>query len=629
MAPRGGPDNEGKAPATITPQDSQVNTLKNMTVNPSRSLQARSRNGCITCRIRRVKCDEERPHCRRCLSTGRECDGYMPLTGQQPKQQPQQQVSKAGSSELRIIQHTPQVTQPTQLRMFPGANALLTEDEYRALEFFNVQTVSCFGPRAGGWLLNAACQDPAIRRAAMAMGTMHRVVLYHSQMPPHDRRRGIQLALQQYNSAIHQGLKLFAGSNDSPADRILCMCVLFFCLDSLQGHFRSALRHVGSGLRILAQRQLRGQQAENTLLPPDVIQSLFATLEAQMLEIDGQSPLLDDKGLSGRDAGRMAPLWTLEEAQDTFQSIYNEFLRLLIFSATLEEPVDALQMVEIIEQVMVRKQQVQTDLDSWSLEFDQFLAHIFHWDSAGHASQQSIRMLQLWRTMLTMVLHMGWPPQDTAWESHLSDVNTILDLAEQIIVMSSPVELEPSASATFSTHGHSPTDNPSGSRSHSLSTSSSGSRDNSPPPNTTATTTPPLPQLKHETQSEPTFTPILPRGFHSTPPRFTLAFGILPALWIIATQCRDSGVRYRAIELIGRSKRREGVWDSDLHFRLALQIARHEEQAAGLDVGMEYTQACIPSQARVRLHGRFDEGRKAKISYIRENVRVGEEIFSW
>ncbi|CBF73428.1 protein atnN [Aspergillus nidulans FGSC A4] len=610
----------------MAPKDSQVSASNEMTGNPPSSVQGRSRNGCITCRIRRVKCDEERPHCRRCQSTGRKCDGYTPLTGQQPKQQPPQQAAKAGSSELRIIQHTPQVTQPTQLCMFPGVDTLLTEDEYRALEFFNVQTVSCFGPRAGGWLLNAACQDSAIRRAAMALGTMHRVVLYHSRTPPHDRRRGMQLALQQYNSAIRQGLKLFAGSNDSSADGILSMCVLFFCLDSLQGHFRSALRHVGSGLRILAQRQLRGQRAENTLLPPDVIQSLFAALEAQMLEIDGQSPLLDENGLPVRGAGRPAPLWTLEEAQDTFRSIYNDFLRLLSFSARLEEPVDELEMVQIVEQVMARKQQVQTDLDAWSLEFDHFLAHIFHW--GNQASQQSVRMLQLWRTMLTMVLHMGWPPQDTAWGSHLSELNIILDLAEQIIVMSPPLELESSAGSTFSLQGHSRAGSPSGSRSRSMSTSSSASRDDSPTTTTTTTTTP-TPRLKKETDPQSTYTPILPRPFHSSPSRFTLALGILPALWTIATQCRDSSVRYRAIDLIGRSKRREGVWDSDLHFRLALQLARHEEQAAGLDAGAEYTHARIPPEARVTLNGRFDEGRKAKISYIRENVRVGEEIFHW
>ncbi|KAF5565899.1 transcriptional regulatory moc3 [Fusarium napiforme] len=36
----------------------------------------KGKTGCITCRIRRVKCDEDKPSCHRCASTGRNCDGY-------------------------------------------------------------------------------------------------------------------------------------------------------------------------------------------------------------------------------------------------------------------------------------------------------------------------------------------------------------------------------------------------------------------------------------------------------------------------------------------------------------------------------------------------------------------------
>lgn len=32
--------------------------------------------GCWTCRARKVKCDEERPECRRCCQKGLECEGY-------------------------------------------------------------------------------------------------------------------------------------------------------------------------------------------------------------------------------------------------------------------------------------------------------------------------------------------------------------------------------------------------------------------------------------------------------------------------------------------------------------------------------------------------------------------------
>ncbi|RAL06663.1 Zn(II)2Cys6 transcription factor domain-containing protein [Aspergillus homomorphus CBS 101889] len=567
--------------------------------NPHRpSPQSRSRNGCNTCRVRRVKCDEERPHCRRCQTTGRKCDGYM--------QVPAKQRQANGPSEMRIIQHTPQVTQPTHMWMFPAVDKLLTEEEYRSLEFFHVQTVACFGARAGGCLLNAACQDPGIRLAAMALCSLQRVVLHGDNTPPHARLRGKQLALQQYNSAIRRGLKYFPRNGDGSADRILSLCVLFFCFESLQGHFRAAFRHVAAGLRILAQQQLRGRPAGYPLLPPDVIQSIFAALESQMLEIDGKSPLSESEGLLGR-GGSPQRLWTLEEANDSFRHIYNDFLRLLSFSSTLDEPHAEAERVQIMEQILARYHQVQADLDAWSLEFDQFLVNIFRWDGADRASQQLVRMLQLWRTMMGVLLHMEWPPAETAWDGYLSEFTTILNLAEEIILMSPSVE---SPRSTPVVKARSPSD----SSSPPEERLSSSSRENSP--------------LRHESPSI-AYAAILPRPPHSSPSCFSMSLGILPALWTVATRCRDSRVRYRAIDIISRSKRREGVWDSDLYFRLALQIAHREEQGAGLEVGAEYTPADIPPEVRVTVDGKFEEGREANITFMRENVKIGEEIFQW
>ncbi|KAL2799381.1 hypothetical protein BJX66DRAFT_259619 [Aspergillus keveii] len=562
----------------------------------ARSRSSRSRNGCITCRIRRVKCDEERPHCQRCQSTGRKCDGYVP-----PQQKQQQQARKA-SPELRIIQHTPQVTIPTHMWMFPAVNKMLNEDEYRSLEFFHAQTISCFGTRAGGSLLNAACHDAGIRLAAIALGTMHRLVMYREATLPHVHTRGMQLALQQYNSAIRRGLNYFPREGaDVSADGILSMCVLFFCFESLQGHFRAALRHGAAGLRILAQQQQEGRLLDNALLPLDVIYSMFTGLEGQMLEIDGQSPLSNGIGPLIRGLGRpQQPLWTLEEANDSFRPIYNDFLRLFSFADKLEEPqTDDMETARLTDQILTGYRQIQEDIDAWTLNFDYFLANIFCWDSADRASQQLVRMLQLWRSMVGVVLQMGLPPSETVWDNYVAEFTGMLDLAEKIIAISPPVE------------------------------SSSGSR--SPPAERISTLSPSPSSItpKHEPSPPTTYTPILPRPLHTAPSRFSISLGIIPALWMIATHSRDSRVRYRAIDLIARSNRREGVWDSSLYSRLARQIARHEERAAGLDELAVYTPASIPPEARVTIDGKLEEGKRARVVYMRGNVRFEEEVFAW
>ncbi|KAJ5387121.1 hypothetical protein N7509_009662 [Penicillium cosmopolitanum] len=41
-----------------------------------RAGRPKSKKGCITCKIRHVKCGEEKPECKQCTSTGRKCDGY-------------------------------------------------------------------------------------------------------------------------------------------------------------------------------------------------------------------------------------------------------------------------------------------------------------------------------------------------------------------------------------------------------------------------------------------------------------------------------------------------------------------------------------------------------------------------
>ncbi|RSL93548.1 hypothetical protein CEP52_013182 [Fusarium oligoseptatum] len=48
------------------------------TLTRKRNIQGRTKvkTGCATCRIRKIKCDEGKPFCLKCVKTGRTCDGY-------------------------------------------------------------------------------------------------------------------------------------------------------------------------------------------------------------------------------------------------------------------------------------------------------------------------------------------------------------------------------------------------------------------------------------------------------------------------------------------------------------------------------------------------------------------------
>lgn len=49
-----------------------------------KEIKRRTKTGCLTCRKRRIKCDEQHPACRNCQKSKRECLGYDPIFKQAP-----------------------------------------------------------------------------------------------------------------------------------------------------------------------------------------------------------------------------------------------------------------------------------------------------------------------------------------------------------------------------------------------------------------------------------------------------------------------------------------------------------------------------------------------------------------
>jgi len=45
----------------------------------AKEVKRRTKTGCLTCRKRRIKCDEGRPECRNCMKSKRHCQGYDPV----------------------------------------------------------------------------------------------------------------------------------------------------------------------------------------------------------------------------------------------------------------------------------------------------------------------------------------------------------------------------------------------------------------------------------------------------------------------------------------------------------------------------------------------------------------------
>ncbi|KAK3339027.1 hypothetical protein B0H65DRAFT_432601 [Neurospora tetraspora] len=71
-----------------------------------KEIKRRTKTGCLTCRKRRIKCDEAHPACNNCKKSKRDCLGYDPIFKQQQQQQQQQHQQNLTAQSTPKSQHS-------------------------------------------------------------------------------------------------------------------------------------------------------------------------------------------------------------------------------------------------------------------------------------------------------------------------------------------------------------------------------------------------------------------------------------------------------------------------------------------------------------------------------------------
>ncbi|KAF7556429.1 hypothetical protein G7Z17_g1405 [Cylindrodendrum hubeiense] len=188
-------------------------------------------------RARRIKCDECKPHCDRCTTTGRKCDGYAP-----PK-----------------TDHGLATYRPRQA--LSGSRA---RGEGRALQFFREKA----GPSLSAetdpqfWtqlVMQFSSFEPSVRHAVVAISALYEEFNHKTQ--PEVRLGDNRLALRHYNAAIRE-LK----SMENPSI-VLLVCILFTCIECLQSNKEAAIRHCKAGIAIMESATPAHPWTKEHLLP--------------------------------------------------------------------------------------------------------------------------------------------------------------------------------------------------------------------------------------------------------------------------------------------------------------------------------------------------------------------------
>lgn len=104
------------------PADTDAESIKNSQNSDSHPKYSRSRTGCLTCRKRKKRCDEERPICRACRKLNFACEYPHPGTERQRARRSKYTISEDITSPTRSVKPPPAQShsiQPTDHLLFP------------------------------------------------------------------------------------------------------------------------------------------------------------------------------------------------------------------------------------------------------------------------------------------------------------------------------------------------------------------------------------------------------------------------------------------------------------------------------------------------------------------------------
>ncbi|OGM50800.1 hypothetical protein ABOM_000670, partial [Aspergillus bombycis] len=486
---------------------------------------------------RRIKCDEARPHCLKCSSTGRKCDGY-----EAPSPPPPQR-----NTCLRLPYIHPQTLQ------YSGNTR-----ETRSFQFFYERTVPSLAGLCGSefWsrlVLRVSQHETAVYHALIALGSLHENFENGHWLT----QRGVDtFAVQQYVSAIRALLgssnPLPRGSPDQPAgsprsltvDVCLISCILFIFIEIMSGHYGSAVGHVRNGIKIL--KDVYEDPHSGTYHHPYLKPSTVTSLEMDYLRKTLNR--LQDQALT---LTRTATDKALRDDSQVVGSRYAEVPECFLSISDAHECFEYHVGRIYREYSVIEHSKADTGLEQYTNLMQQAEVLISKWSTALHRFEESrgslltykdsiglkiLRIYQCWR----LVILDGGKSVVTdlqSWDRYNSTFQLIVSLAAAVINMTdadTPISSTSSAPSDTFNEGH-------------------------------------------------------------KRPSFSLDMGIICPLYDVATLCRDPSIRRQAVEVLRSASRQEGLLNSHLCAIVAERVIELEE-AAALRGGID-DQKCLVSVA--------------------------------
>ncbi|KAI0402508.1 hypothetical protein F4802DRAFT_348911 [Xylaria palmicola] len=486
---------------------------------PGPATRRKVKTGCRTCKLRRVKCDEGRPSCHRCVSTGRACEGYGIWGG-------------GGGGGGGGTGHAGQALAPrtsadaVRHAVLSHYDKLSPEQEicFRWLRYrtFTKLPLPFVTPFWQMLVLQAIAGEPSILHAALALGSAHQRESLDGCRPTRPRRTldpQQEFMLREYGRAIRALQPHFSSHGGKSVHVTLIACVLFTFTENLLGRYAIANAHLHSGLRLLAESHGPAARSVDVNVSArmrgcvdDWIIETFARLHVQaalfgqgLLEIYPRLPLFPSTPMPG----------IFKSSNQAATHMDRLLLDILHLPEEFSSPNDLATDSAIITALHDRRKRLRVELGLWLAAYEATSPGLA--DGFSPIDEFYLKVLRGYHTMATITLNtLAWPACESRYDLYTAD---FISLIAQLV-------------AIWRAHVARP--------------------------------------VWHPRPWAPAETPR--RISHSVGDK-----GWIPLLYFVAVKCRVRRIRLQALRLLAQTVHKEGIWDSGLALLTATEVARIEE----------------------------------------------------
>ncbi|KAJ5373152.1 transcriptional regulator family: Fungal Specific TF [Penicillium concentricum] len=375
----------------------------------------KSRTGCKTCKIRRVKCGEEKPSCLRCSSTGRRCE--YEGSGTSPR------APSAPGHGLSLSQ-----------------NAARRERRAFAYYFEHVSQHLAGGMNVDFWtgVVPQICRSqPAVWDAIIAISALYenpkQCVDFHFLK---DRRHKAHLL----NHAQEEALTWYSRSISGVSSQIqrgsadpyvaLISCALFICVETIQGRMEKALELYRQGISLIldlrAQVGHGGVSTSKAVLLERSIAPLFLRLGTSSLTITGTQFPIELFAFVETDMGAGFP--SADSARTIMSALAAE---VILFEHEAKLHLKAVGADSAVSPEMVaRKEALQARLAEWHLAYTTICQNN---SSVPTVPMYPEPMLLTYHAAALIHVTGCLRQQETVFDDHFADFVTIVEQSKLIL----------------------------------------------------------------------------------------------------------------------------------------------------------------------------------------------------